>query len=136
MIISMVPFEEVANIWPEVSGFIEKSIEKFPARYSIVDVYEEILLHKQSLWVAYDDEYLAAWTVRIAEYPQGRILNIDWIGGKEPERWDVEAMTIMERYAKDMGCKRISSFGRPGWKNRGKACGFAVVSYVFEKEVE
>lgn len=134
--ISMVPYEEIPHVWPKVMPFLVEAVKLYAHRYSIEDILEQLLTQEQSLWVAYDDEIIGAVAVKIVEFPKGRVLNIDLVGGKQIEDWYKDMNDTLYRYAKDIGCNLITAYGRPGWKAMAKKQGFKTVTYIFEREVE
>lgn len=135
MNISLIPTAEVPNLWMAVLPFLEKATERFSSRYSAIDIYEELLTGQQSLWIAFEDEIVGAWTVRINEYPQNRVLNIEWLGGDDATTWLGPALEVMHNYAEDMGCTLEAAIARPGWKNHAKKLGFRMVAVIYEREV-
>jgi len=54
--------------------------------------------------------------------------------GTESMRGQIdEVMTEVQRWAQELGCKRIRILGRKGWLRRLK--GFRLAGYIIEKEI-
>lgn len=138
MHISLVPKEEVTKIWPQVEPYIKAALDVFPNRYEPPDVFIEILIGEQTLWLAFEKEdtgeihILGCWTLRILDYPQTKSCLIEWVGGENIDEWFVDGMKYIEDYAKDMGCSMIEANGRIGWKPRVEKMGWTMRSARYE----
>ena len=71
------------------------------------------------LWIVVDhdkdDDIIAAITTKLIEYPQGRSMAMDWIGGTRMKEWLPMTQEVISRYAKDHNCKYLEGYGRKGW---------------------
>jgi hypothetical protein len=133
--ITMVPREEVQNVWATVAPMLKKALDRAPGRYAPEDIFIALLKGHQTLWVYADGEIKAAWTTRVYDVPLGRVMAFEWIGGEEVNEWVEEAISIGERYAKDMGCTRIEGHGREGWFRFLQRQGWQRLASSFEKEL-
>ena len=57
-------------------------------------------------------------------------------GGVQLKKWKNEMLQILQRFAKDHGCKVIESFGRPGWEKVFKNDGYKSRFVFYELPVE
>ena len=56
MIISLVPSDHVANVWPAVAGYVQNALEYTDGRYELDDVLAMVEGGGFLLWIAFDDE--------------------------------------------------------------------------------
>jgi len=127
MIISAVEYDLIPNVFPKVLGYITKAAEIAGGRFDAASIFRGLMEKEYSLWVVVDeesDEFVAAMTTRITDYPTGRGMAIDWIGGKRMSEWLDEFSSVMDQYAKDNGCKFIEGMGRHGWIRELKKYGY------------
>lgn len=136
MKISCVPPEHVHNVWPIVEPMLQRAVDKNPGLYTTEDIKLELLESKQLLWIIYQDgEIEAACTSKVLQFPRGRSLLIEWLGGEKMDAWLDDAMDMIEAYASDMGCSRVEVYGRKGWKVL-KRYGWKDVFSVYRKELK
>jgi len=159
MIISAVPYEAVDVVWPDVEEYIGKAVSHSGPRYNLQSVYELLkkryialsgprynlqsvyeLLKKRyiALWVAMDEDHKikAAITTRIFQYPEGRGLEMDWIGGDGMEEWLPPFQDALEKYALDNGCDFMAGQGRKGWEKPLKKLGWQYDFASFRKDLK
>ena len=84
MRISAVPYDVVDVVWEDAKRFLEPAIKTAKRRYTIDSIKKHIDGHYIALWVAMDEDnkIKATITTRIYDYPKGRALEMDWIGGR------------------------------------------------------
>ena len=98
--------------------YLKKSVGTAKGKYEVDDLYDS---QKMTivLWIVVDhdkdDDIIAAITTKLIEYPQGRSMAMDWIGGTRMKEWLPMAQNVISRYAKDHNCKYLEGYGRKGW---------------------
>ena len=116
MMISAVPHDKVAEIWPKVVSLLQMATDTTGPRFGVFDIFHGLLNNELSLWVVIDEEAIvAAFTTRIIQYTECKGLSIDWVGGSKMFKWLPEAMDVLKDYAKREGCERLEGYGRPAW---------------------
>ena len=138
MKITMVPREEISRIWPKVELMIAKSLPYAKGRYSIADIYIDLLRGDQTLWIAFDDDAFiyGAVTIRIVNYPNFRVLRLETLGGQNVRRWLRDGFNVMVSYATTMGCQKIEAFGRPQWGRFFARLGLKPFAIQYEHNLE
>lgn len=135
MKISAVLPDHIPAIWPMVEPMLQKALNENPGLYTTDDLKQDLLTGTQSLWIMYNQgEIDAACTARIAQYPIGRVLCVEWLGGERMAAWLEEALEMLEVYAADMGCDRVEVYGRKGWKIL-KKYGWRDSAAIYRKEI-
>jgi hypothetical protein len=115
--LSAVPAEAIELVWQDVEPMLQKAIDASGGRYSTISILAALLRKELGLWVVLDYETpVAAITTRVAEYPNGRALALDWIGGARMREWLPLAHDVFSRYAKDHGCTELQGYGRRAWE--------------------
>jgi hypothetical protein len=137
MKISLVPREETTTVWHTVAPMIEKAIPYCKGRFSIVDIFHDVLTGEQTLWVAFDEgEIYGAVTVRIVQYPDCKALRLETLGGHSVRKWLREGFRTMESYARTCGCQKIEAFGRPEWGRFFKRLGLKPFAIQYEHNLD
>jgi hypothetical protein len=119
LMFSPVPTEYLSFVWDSVSKVLKKSVATAKGKYEVDDLFNCIMEDEIVLWIVVDhdkdDEIIAAITTRLIDYPRGRSMGMDWIGGTRMKEWLPMAQNVISRYAKDHNCKYLEGYGRKGW---------------------
>lgn len=137
MIVSAVPYEQLNEVYPHVYRYVEKATEVDGGRYDAANVFRLLAEREIGLWIVVDeedDEIVAAMTTRITDYPNGRGMSIDWIGGKRMEEWLPAFSETMDAFARENGCSFIEGIGRKGWIKVLKEYGYRDIP-TFRKDL-
>jgi len=80
-------------------------------------LYESLLAGQQNLWLAYDNEgkISGAATTMIINYPNMKMLAIQFLGGTDFDNWGNDLFTQIEKFAKDCTCEGVEAYGRFGF---------------------
>lgn len=114
--ISVIPPQVIDVVWHDASGLLIKAINVSRRKYTIESIRRDIETGALALWLVLDDATpVAAFTTRIASYPDAKGLCMDWIGGDRMREWLPMAQPLMERYAVDNGCTHLEGYGRKAW---------------------
>jgi hypothetical protein len=106
--ITVVPPALVDVAWPDAKEMLLRAVKATRGVYDIGSVERGLASGEFVLWLVLDGtKPIAALTTRICEYPNGRGLALDWIGGERMREWLPMAQIVMERYAKDNGCTHL-----------------------------
>jgi len=118
MMVSLVPPGHVHECWPSVQEFMDKAAEYTFGRYHEDDIYDLVTQRPDyNLWVAFEEGpvYYGAVVTSITEYPNKRVLAMQFCGGDEIDRWKDPMLALLRRWAKDTQCDAIEFTGRKGW---------------------
>jgi len=134
---SLVPVEYVENIWPQIEKYLEGPAKYSYGRYEVEDIKQGLLTKPQQLWIAFDGpKVYGAVVTTFSYYPRMTSLDMIFTGGVELKKWKDPMLTILQKFAKEHGCKIIESYGRPGWEKIFKDDGYKSRFVFYELPVE
>ena len=114
--ITVVPAAVLDVVWAKAAEMLGKALKTTRPRYNLDSLRAELDRGVLVLWLVLDGtEPVAAFTTRIAAYPESRGLCMDWIGGARMAEWLPLAQPLMEKYARDNGCTHLEGYGRKAW---------------------
>jgi|TARA_A200000159_G_scaffold35968_1_gene32424 hypothetical protein len=113
--------------WDYCKQFIEPAL-KHQDSYTIDDIEDKIRHGFFHLWPGKE----SAFITEIVTYPQHKVMNLLFCGGKYEE---LEAiLASIETFAKAIGIKRLYGGGRKGWLRKIEHLGFER-EYMIRKEL-
>lgn len=143
MNISLVPTEAIREVWPVVETMLAAAVRRTRGRYNIADVFTDILTGTQSLWIAFPSEegdappdIVGCATIRIANYPNMKVARLEYLAGRDREKWLEAGWPVICKYAKEFGCSKIELDARLGLKKDMEKYGFDFLSAVYEFDLE
>jgi hypothetical protein len=118
MMVSLVPPDHVHECWPHVQEFMRKAARYTYGRFHEEDIYD--LVSQRSdyhLWIAFEEgpKYYGAVVTGFSEYPNKRVLTMQFCGGEQISEWKDPMLALLRRWAKDTKCDAIEFTGRKGW---------------------
>jgi hypothetical protein len=135
--VSLVPTEYVDTCWSKVEKFIEKAAKYTYGRYTTSNIYDIVKEGDYQLWVAFEGEtFKGAVVTNIMNYPQKKILCMQFCGGEELKLWKQPMLDILKRFARDLGCEGIESTGRPGWAKIFENDGYKATWVTYELPID
>ena len=140
MLITHVPLDYLEMVWPHIEGYLDGAARYSHGRFKVEDIKHGIQTKPQQLWVAYDetdnDKVYGAVVTEVVAYPQMLALDTHFTGGIELPKWKTSMLEVLQKFAKDSGCKIIESYGRPGWEKVFLDDGFKKRFMFYELPVE
>ncbi len=135
--ISAVPVEMLDQIWGAVSGFLRPAVDRSHGRWSMPSLKEAIREGKQQLWIVYegDNPITGVATTEIQDYPNRRMLAIQYLGGEDLDGWAFSMLEILEGFAVATKCEGIEATARKGFWKWMKDFDYQEAYTVFEKEI-
>jgi hypothetical protein len=135
--VSLVPPDNVKDVWPEIAGFFRKAVKYTHGRYEVDDVLWLITDYNYPLWIAFEDDKIkGAVVTKINTYPRKKYLHLDFCGGVDGFKWKDAMLSTLRKWAKTNDCDGIEASGRPGWKRIFADEGFKGGTYAFELSLE
>ena len=134
--ISIVPPDAVDSCWEDCSRHLKRATIRSHGRWTLENLRQKIYNNQQHLWICYEPEpfhMIGCATTSFIDYPNTRMLSIEFLGGEKMESWVWEGIEKMENWAKDNGCIGIEAIGRAGFWHWLKEKGFDRSYTVFEK---
>jgi hypothetical protein len=131
--VSLVKPQDVDAVWPKVEKYLLGAAEYTYGRFTVIDIYKSIVVNKNSLWIAFEDNHvLGAVVTNIVAYPRKKMLCMQFCGGENLELWRSPMLTLLRKSAKDNGCDGLESSARPGWAKIFKDDGYSQCWVTFE----
>jgi hypothetical protein len=114
--VSLVPTQFIDTCWAQIEPFMERAAKYTYGRYTSDDIYDSVVEHNYQLWVAFDETGIkGAVVTNIGIYPKRKLLTMAFCGGQDLKEWKDPMLSLLQRFAKDMGCDGIESTARAGW---------------------
>ena len=131
---TLVPGDQVLQIWPKIEKYMDRAAEYTFGRYTTEDIKYSITQYDHHLWVAFDDEknLKGAVVTAFKHYPQKKYLDLVFIGGDDGLSWKDCMLKLLQHWAYDNQCDGIESSGRPGWGKIFKDDGYKVLWHTYE----
>jgi len=137
MIVSAILPQDIEYVWSDIEDYMRGAAKYTHGRFEVEDIKNDLTKNRiQQLWIAYDDKVYGAVITEIMEYPRMRVLVMHFTGGVELPKWKADMLELLQRFARDNGCKTIESIGRAGWKKVFKNDGFKSNTMFYELPVE
>ncbi len=133
--VSLVLPPHIDAVWAKVRVILEPAIERSYGRWNAHALRMACLSGQQQLWVVFDDqsEIVGAVTTEFIDYPARRILAVQFLGGKDLEKWISIISERVEPWAAQHGADGVEAVAREGfWKALSKQ-GWKKSFQVFEK---
>jgi hypothetical protein len=135
MTVKPVPQEFVAQLWPQVAGFIDKALPYSGGDYTLDQVRMSLTQGNWMLLVSVDDENKihGAMTVTFMNYPNDRIAYITTTGGRHI--CTEEALAQMKNIVASMGATKVQAGARPAMVRMLSSLGFNQRYMVVETKI-
>tara|TARA_R100000900_G_scaffold102223_1_gene79203 strand:- start:101 stop:514 length:414 start_codon:yes stop_codon:yes gene_type:complete len=134
---SLVPKEHIPVVWDNIKEYAAGCAKYTFGRFTAEDMLEGLLTKDQQLWIAFDNVSIHAfWVTEVITYPQIKTLVMHFVGGKNIKAWGNIGLKQLQEFARDTGCSKIESYGRPGWEKIWKKQGYEKKLVFYELPVE
>lgn len=117
--IGLVPPEDIDSVWEPIKHLLDPAVERSNGRWEMEALYNSLKDFNQHLWLIFDEfgRIHAAAVTQMVTYPAKSMMVIEFIGGKGVKYWVDDFVTLVEKWAKDNGCKGVEATARFGfWK--------------------
>ena len=134
---TLVPREHIPAVWESIEGFAERCAIYTYGRFTARDMLEGLLTKDQQLWIAFDNEAIHGfWVTEVVVYPQMNVLALHFVGGRRFKEWLPDGFPKLQKFAKELGCSKMESYGRPGWEKMWQDHGYKKQFVFYELPVE
>tara|TARA_R100000995_G_C3422706_1_gene94716 strand:- start:19 stop:531 length:513 start_codon:yes stop_codon:yes gene_type:complete len=135
--IALVPPNYVSTLWPDVEVQLSKAVARSKGRWTIPALYQAIIYGHQHLWVAFnsDKQIDGVGTTELVEYPEKRMLCVQFLGGKNFNDWVWDMVDKYSDWARDNNCSGIEATAREGFWKWLQQDGFEKSYVVYEKRI-
>lgn len=112
----VVEAEHFDEVWPIVAPHLEPALEGTWGVISIEDLRIICKTNHSQLWAVTKNTYVqGAFVTKVQEGSNHKILDIEYLGGKDFNSWGIDLMRVFEENAKEQGVDIVRICGRKGW---------------------
>lgn len=134
---TIVPKEHINLVWDSIKTFVERCAKYTYGRYTAEDILKGLLTKDQQLWIAFDDKEIHGfWVTEVTTYPRMKALVLHFVGGRRFKEWLPDGFPKLQQFARDTGCSKMESYGRPGWEKMWQEHGYKAKLVFYELPVE
>ena len=97
--ISIVPPEMLSSCWEQCTKYLQKATVRSHGRWTLENLRQKITNNQQHLWISFVPEsftIIGCATTSFVDYPNNRMLSIEFLGGENMESWVWEGIEKME----------------------------------------
>ena len=136
-IITAIPSDKILMLWEEVSPMLAPAVERSHGRWTMEFLLDALRSGQQQLWIVFEGEQpiKGVATTEILDYPNRKMLAIQYLGGKDLDTWGFSFLEIIEDFAKAAGCSGIEGTARKGFWKWMKEYDYKDAYTVYEKEI-
>lgn len=135
MKMALVLYDDIDTIWEEVSKHLLPAIQ-FNKLDTLENLRKNLNLEGRGLWVLINEnqDIFGAATTAIIEYPNRKVLLIDYIGTPPGifKKYEDLVVSTFQSYAYDTDCDVIKLDGRKGWGKALHKYGAVATRYIYE----
>jgi len=130
--------EELAERWSEIKPEIERAIEHGIGESTAHDMFVGAMNHTYECWEVLDNtgKTVSVGFVRINRFEQHNQLQVVTTAGEGWDEYGPSCLDFIESTAKQLGCKYVTIWGRPGWYKKLKKYGYENTYTVLSKEIK
>ena len=124
--------EELAERWCEIKPYIDRAIAHGIGESSSHDLFMECMNDYGHCWESIEPK--AFGITRFNQFDQHNQIQVVTCAGEGWQHYGPEALSAIEDYARNAGCKYITIWGRKGWE-RVLPDGWKHTYAVYSKEI-
>lgn len=124
--------EQVIEHWDAMLPFVSKGVAENQGEYDETDIFLRLESGEWFAWLAYKDELVCVAISGEVEFPKYKIHQLICVGGSDMLSW-LPLKKEIEDFAKQNGCRKLTSYGRVGWSRILCNYGFKETYRVMEK---
>lgn len=128
--------EELTERWNEIKPYVERANAYGQGEGDAFSYFENCMAGRYECWESIvDGKTMSFAMVRVNTFPKHKQLQIMTASGEDWDLYGPEALAYAENVAREIGCKNVTIWGRPGWDRKLKPLGYKKVYTVVSKEV-
>jgi hypothetical protein len=131
--------EELALRWVEIKPYIDKAVEHGVGETSSMDMFKGAMNNTyHCVEVINNNKTVAFAMLRVNHFEDHSQLQIVTTTASSEDEWETyakESLQYAEDTARQIGCKYVTIWGRPGWSKKLKSFGYNHTYTVMTKEV-
>ena len=117
MKVCLIPPGFVAGMYHDIIPFLSRLAPTTNGRYDDVDLYNNLVLNKESLWTVVNDDgkIMGILLTDLQIFPQKKVFCINYAAGDGLDDCIDEVLSAMEQTAIRHECDAMQVTGRRGW---------------------
>ena len=108
--------DQIPHVWEEVRGHIQRALDR-GSNYSLQDIRKGLCRSKMQLWCWKSGRIEAALVTTIQTKQDVKFCLFLVVGGSKMDEW-CDHMSLVEDWAKEVGCTEMRIYGRIGWARK------------------
>ena len=138
ILVSLVLPADVAKVWSKIRRFVSNVETVSAGRTTVTSIFTDLTEGRLMLWVVFDPSagdkgFKAFACTSIKNYPNKRMLNVDFVGGDNVSEWLGPLNETLSSFGAAQECVGLEALGRRGWKKLAKQHGWNPRYTMFEK---
>lgn len=130
-----IPKSELSEWSSIITPLLKSASEYSGERYEAEDILLRASEGWFQLWAVMNEHVLEAICVtETTQYPKCKEMSIVIMTGKNMKLW-LFLLNNLENIARDMGCKRLKGYARPGWERIINKHGYRKTHVILEKDL-
>lgn len=126
--------DKILDYWPHLKPFIAQILER-DKRNSMEGYYTRLLEGRMQIWAAVEgNKPIAIMITEIHTFDRMKVCMLTACVGTGMGDW-IDAMKIVEDWARSVGCQQIEPIARQGWARALKPYGFELTHVVLTKDL-
>jgi hypothetical protein len=136
--ITIAPTNYLHALWPDVEAQLERAVIRSNGRWTMEVLFNVIATGQQQLWLAFDEDKNidGVGTTEIVNYPNKKMLAIQFLGGDRFNDWVWEMLERFNKFAKETDCHGIEATARQGFWKWLSQDDFKQSYVVYEKRID
>ena len=131
-----VPVEKLDDMWSEISVELQKPVEIPPNKVDLESVLDHAKKGVYLIWTVLEGEkVVSVVTTRIIDYPRGKSMAMDFVGGTRMKEWLPMVMKVLDDHAKHNKVKFLEAYGREAWLRYLAKYGWNKAYTTFHKDL-
>lgn len=135
--VSLVPLEYLAQVWPVVGPMLKRATDQSEGRYELEDLRKMLACEAFQLWVIFEPDMniVAAITSTFTQYPQGKFLSGQFLGGERLDDWKDMFLKVFDQWGRDNDCDFVELTGRAGWSKVLAPNGYRELYRTYQRDL-
>ena len=128
--------QEITKQALSLMAFLDKALETSRGELVSQDLIEQGYRGDVQFWEIHQDEArVGLLTTTVIDYPQGSVLRIITLTGRDLRSWAQDVDAVLEEFAQSLGCRWVEFVGRKGFEVILADLAYKPVYVVYSREV-
>jgi hypothetical protein len=140
MLVSLVLPADVPKVWAKIRKYVANVQTMSRGRATVTSIFTDLVEGRLMLWIVFDPtgdkgatKFVAFACTSIKEYPNKRMLHVDFVGGEDVNVWLGALNETLSSFGAAQECVGLEAIGRRGWKHHARKYGWNPKYTLFEK---